>query len=149
MISDDLLGQKIAGIAPMLIEHMAAQLRQLDHIIAPAHLRILARLKQRSQTVSELARMHKVSVPSMSNTVQTLVIRGWIERTPMLEDRRRVQLKLTEEGLAATDKLQNLVTLAVAEAISVLGEEDRARLWGGLEVLCAVFDPDQDRVDPA
>jgi DNA-binding MarR family transcriptional regulator len=149
MISGDMLAQKIAGIAPMLIEHVAAQLRQLDHIIAPAHLRVLARLKARSQTVSELAKMHRVSVPSMSNTVQTLVIRGWIERAPVLEDRRRVQLELTEEGLAAMDKLQNLVTLAMAKAISGLDKEDRARLWGGLEVLYAVFDPDQERVDPA
>ncbi|MBL7201978.1 MAG: winged helix-turn-helix transcriptional regulator [Anaerolineae bacterium] len=144
MISDQRLARRIAGIAPMLMEQVSVQLRQLDQAIAPAHLRVLAHLRRHSHTVSELSRMNKVSVPSMSSTIQTMVTRGWIVRLPVQDDRRQKRLELTAEGQRTLDRVQNIVAAYMAKAISGLGEGEREQLWAGLDVLYTVFGGNQD-----
>ena len=117
----------------------SAQLREMDHAVAPIHLRVLGLLRRGSLTVGELAEMNLVSAPSMSNTVTTLVNRRWIRRIREVEDRRRVRLELTLEGEAVLEELQDLVSNHLAEAITDLSEQERKQLSAGLDVLFKVY----------
>jgi DNA-binding MarR family transcriptional regulator len=139
MQSDDTLARRIADIVPRIMHRTSAQLRQLDETIASIHLRVLALLRRGSLTVGELAEMNSVSAPSMSNTVTTLVKRGWIGRMREVEDRRRVRLELTIEGEAVLEEIQDLVSSHISEAIANLSEQERKQLSAGLDILYQVY----------
>src|SRR5689334_21674947 len=60
--------------------------------------RVLAELAAAPLTLSALAKRRRVSSQAMSALVQSLVERGWIDRTPDRRDRRQQLLALTERG---------------------------------------------------
>ena len=57
-------------------------------------------LVDKEWTVTELARMMSISRPAASRALGNLVDRGILTRWHPRKDRRRVLLKLTEEGVA-------------------------------------------------
>src|SRR3954463_15776535 len=58
-------------------------------------------LEQRDRTAGELARAISVRLPTLTQIVDALVDRGWIERRDDPADRRKVWLGLTERGREA------------------------------------------------
>ena len=77
-------------LACMRIVLQAARLR--------APFSVLARIDEQPRTPGELADLERVSAPSMTRTVASLVAGGWVDRTPDAQDRRQVNLTLTPEG---------------------------------------------------
>ncbi|MBP6997676.1 MAG: MarR family transcriptional regulator [Phycicoccus sp.] len=66
--------------------------------LAPHQFSVLARIDEQPRTPGELADLERVSAPSMTRTVASLVAGGWVDRTPDAQDRRQVNLTLTPEG---------------------------------------------------
>lgn len=67
--------------------------------LPPNHFAVLAWLDSRgTMTSAELAAAERVSAPSMSRTVGELADKGYIERTPDENDKRRVNLTISPEG---------------------------------------------------
>ena len=102
------LAHKLLGIMHRVRRRMDADLRHLDkqYLVDPAHFPVLMSLRRRPHNVSELAERLEVSLPSMSKTVTALVKRGWVERVRSKEDRRIVQLHLTDDGEAILGEMR-------------------------------------------
>jgi DNA-binding MarR family transcriptional regulator len=66
--------------------------------LAPHLMSILSGLRHGPLTPGELAARERVSAPSMSKSVATLVEQGLVERTADPEDARRCPLTLSERG---------------------------------------------------
>src|SRR3954454_21044136 len=74
-------------------------------------------LEQRDRTAGELARAISVRLPTLTQIVDALVDRGWIERRDDPTDRRKGWLNLTEKareaarfaGPAAEDRLETVL----------------------------------------
>src|SRR5262249_56758095 len=88
-------------IMPLVMRTVAAELRAAGELPTPAHFPLLHVLSERPRTLSELAALRGVSLPSMSNSVATLVGRGWIRRAEPGRDRRVLMLEVTAGGRAA------------------------------------------------
>jgi DNA-binding MarR family transcriptional regulator len=73
--------------------------------ISVEQFHILRHIRHGVRSVSELAEVKKISRPAISQAVDILVEKGLIERTPSQEDRRFIQLALTESGLAMLDDI--------------------------------------------
>src|SRR5581483_12045400 len=92
-------------------------------------------LEHRDRTAGELARAISVRLPTLTQIVDVLVERGWIERRDDPTDRRKVWLALTESGraaarfagVAAEDRLRDLMDHMTAP--------ERRALVRGLEAL--------------
>jgi DNA-binding MarR family transcriptional regulator len=89
---------KFWEVIPAVMRSTLAEARRGSHDMTPNHFRILRALSMRECSVSELAQHQDVSLPSMSDTVQTLVERGWLDRADSEHDRRVTQVKLTRKG---------------------------------------------------
>ncbi|KHK95680.1 MarR family transcriptional regulator [Microbacterium mangrovi] len=61
---------------------------------------LVALKKDGPHTLGELAARERVTAPSMNRTVNCLEESGWLTRTPDEVDRRKVNIELTDEGLA-------------------------------------------------
>ena len=131
----------ILTIVPLVMRTVAAELRAAGELPAPAHFGLLSLLASRPQplTLTELAALQGVSLPTMSNTVKAMVDRGWIRRTTPAADRRVVVLDVTGKGRATVRRVGRSAEAHLAQRLAHLDAGARQRLEDGLGVLLRAF----------
>ncbi len=130
--------REVLEIIPLVMRTVAAELRRAGQ--APSHFRLLAMLAHRASNLSELAEKHAVSLPTMSNTISTLVERGWVKRTQAAHDRRQVLIELTPAGRTVLAAIRRQAEAHVAELLAPLSQSERKTLLAGLAILREVFE---------
>lgn len=81
---------------------LARRLRsvRVTDAISDAQLSVLGTLRLHGRrTISSLAEHERVTAPSMTSTVNGLEEQGYVARTPDEDDRRRVQVDITDSGV--------------------------------------------------
>ena len=99
----------------------------------------LRALAERDRTAGELARSIVVTLPTLTQVVDGLVEREWVERYPDRSDRRKVWLRLSEKGREVYSHAREVAEQRVAETIDHLSEAERQSLVEGLEALRAAI----------
>ena len=131
--------REILKIIPLVMRTVAAELRAAGELPAPAHFGLLSMVQQQPRTLTELANLQGVSLPTMSNSVGAMVQRGWVRRAAAPEDRRGVIVELTPSGRAALDRVGRSAEIHLASALAPLDRAAARRLAGGLAILRKVF----------
>jgi DNA-binding MarR family transcriptional regulator len=131
--------RNILEIVPLVMRTVAAELRAAGELPAPAHFGLLVMLRTQPRTLTELAALQGVSLPTMSNSVTAMVRRGWARRTPPQKDRRVVLIEVTPNGRAALERVGRCAEGHLSEMLTPLDSEARRRLKAGLAVLRKVF----------
>jgi DNA-binding MarR family transcriptional regulator len=90
-----------------------------------------------SDVIAELG----VSKQTASQLVDTLVIRGYLERSADPDDRRRVLVTLTERGRAASDAVFATVEKVDAQLVAAVGAERMAHTRETLAALVDLWPP--------
>jgi len=131
--------RELLEIMPLVMRTVAAELRSAGELPAPAHFGLLMTLSERARTLTELASVRGVSLPTMSNSVTALVQRGWIRRAAPGKDRRTVLIDMTPSGRAALDRVGRIAEAHLSDVLAPLDAAARRRLVAGLGVLRKVF----------
>ena len=134
------VAREILKIVPLVMRTVAAELRAAGELPAPAHFSLLSLLATHSRTVSELAAIHGVSLPTMSNSVTALVQRGWVKRLASDRDRRVMMAGVTPAGRAALARVGRCAEGHLSEVLAPLPADGRRRLQAGLRVLRHLFE---------
>jgi len=133
------LAQQILEIFPLVMRSVFADMRRIDWKVDMSHFHLLGMLEHRSFTLSELAEMRSVSLPTISNSIHVLELRGWVERIRSKEDRRKVAVKLTEAGQEMLNNIRQHSVKRVAEVIDNVPQVDQAKISEGLIILREAF----------
>lgn len=120
---------------------LAAELRQAETPLLPPQLSALTLLGETSYNLSELAELHGVSLPTMSNTISKLVSEGWVARQRSQTDRRVVMLTLTPVGQQLIEKIGQKLINNLASQLSELPDSDLETLQASLAILQTIFTP--------
>ena len=140
MPSEKELARRILDIIPLVMRVTGAKMRQEAATgFQVSHYRMLKLLHQRPRTLSELAACQAVALPTMSRTVSALVERGWVTRTQNPENRRQVQVRITNAGEAILEHLYTRVQVHLAAYLVTLTTEEREQTLVGLEILEKAF----------
>jgi DNA-binding MarR family transcriptional regulator len=131
----------ILQIVPLVMRAVAAELRAAGELPAPAQFGLLSVLSQRPRTLTELASLQGVSLPTMSTSISSMVDHGWVRRNAPEEDRRVVMIEVTASGRGALDRVARAAETHLAEVLAPLDAPARRRLHAGLGVLRKVFTP--------
>jgi DNA-binding MarR family transcriptional regulator len=131
--------REILKIIPLVMRTVAAELRAAGEMPAPAHFGLLTMLGNQPRTLTELALLQGVSLPTMSNSISTLVERGWVKRSQPARDRRVVLIEVTPLGRSTVERVGKAAEGHLAEMLAVLDPPSRRRLQAGLGVLRQVF----------
>ena len=131
--------REILEIIPLVMRTVAAELRAVGEMPAPAHFGLLSILSVRPRMLSELASIQGVSLPTMSNSITAMVERGWVRREAPDGDRRIVMIDVTAPGRAALERVSRAAEAHLADVLAPLDLPARRRLVGGLGVLRKVF----------
>ncbi|MCS3444675.1 MarR family winged helix-turn-helix transcriptional regulator [Microbacterium phyllosphaerae] len=90
--------------------------------MSDAQLAVLATLRMHGRrTITALAERERVTAPSMTNMINGLEEQGYVVRTPDAEDRRRVQVDITDAG---TEIVAQTITRRDELLAEMLGELD-------------------------
>lgn len=119
------------------------------HGAAVGEMPVLQYLAGVSGTVvsSEIADRLKYSRARMSRILESLEQKGYIVRTPDPEDRRRVNVEISEEGRAFAEAEGKKAVSALAQQLRGLGEEDAAELVRILNKAYSITYDKDDYVD--
>jgi DNA-binding MarR family transcriptional regulator len=129
----------ILKIVPLVMRTVAAELRAAGELPAPAHFGLLTMLTAQPRSLTELAALQGVSLPTMSNSISSMVHRGWVRRTAPGGDRRIVIIEVTATGKAAVERVGRAAEAHLADVLAPLDGASRRRLRAGLSVLRRIF----------
>ena len=133
------VAREILKIIPLVMRTVAAELRAAGELPAPAHFGLLTMLSAQPRTLSELANLQGVSLPTMSNSISAMVQRGWVRRTAPPQDRRVVIIEVTPTGKAALERVGRAAEAHLSVMLAPLDAPSRRRLQAGLAVLLRIF----------
>lgn len=86
-------------------------------------------------TLGALADRERVSAPSMNRTVNCLEESGYLTRTPDEDDRRKVNIALTDTGRGVVDETVRRRDSWLEEALAALDPDQRATLRAAAEIM--------------
>ena len=113
------------------------------HAIESWEFDVLAALRRAGKpyelSPGRLLRETLVTSGTMTNRVDRLTARGFVERLPDPRDRRGVLVRLTGEGKAAVDGAFEALLAAEADLLADLPARDQTRLAALLRTLLAPF----------
>ena len=139
MISEVTLSAELVAddLRPVLLR-LARELRkETEQLGVTARQTTLLWLVKRSPGLSlaELAAEEGISPPAMSGHVDRLEAAGLIERVRSTQDRRRVGLRLTEEGTKLMRRVRARRTTWLAEHLRSLEPAELAAVEGAIPAL--------------
>jgi DNA-binding MarR family transcriptional regulator len=146
MISDVTLNheQVASELRPVLLR-LARELRkETEQLGVTARQATLLWLVKRSPGLSlaELAAEEGISPPALSGHVDRLERAGLLERVRSSEDRRRVGLRLTEEGARLMRRIRARRTTWLAERLRELDESELAAIDAAVPALLRLVGDD-------
>jgi DNA-binding MarR family transcriptional regulator len=89
-----------------------------------------------------------VSRQAASQLVDTLVVRGYLDRQVNSNDRRRMDIELTDRGRAAAAVVRAAVEKVDRQLTAMLSSVELAGLRAGLSALATIKEETQDDREP-
>ena len=89
----------------------------------------------RERSMSEISLMTGLEKSSFTRSVDQLVKNGFITRNPSENDRRIIQLSLTNKGIKAAKTIKNDFERYLESLISGFSEEEKMEFFGSLETV--------------
>jgi DNA-binding MarR family transcriptional regulator len=128
--------QALLSTLPLVHRLMIVELKQENgEDTTMPQFRVLSYLSESPLTVSDIARLRRVSFQSAGELVQTLVERGWIERIPDPNDRRQSLLHLTSEGKHAYERAQSHMVERLSGLLDSLSQGEQNMIQGAMRLL--------------
>lgn len=97
----------------------------------------------------DMIRATGVSRQAASQLIDTLVLRGYLDRRVNAADRRRMDLELTDRGRAAAAVVRTAVTTVHRHLTELVSAEELAGLRAGLAALTAINERTQGDGPPS
>ena len=101
---------------------------------------VLGGIVNQGGSAGALVRQLGVSKQAASQLIDTLVVRGYLERLPNPDDRRRVTIEATERGRAAAAAVRSAVVAVDEELAGMITTAQMKGLRTGLVALCDIRD---------
>jgi DNA-binding MarR family transcriptional regulator len=120
--------------------HRCSHLLHHQKRLYPGQGRILILLRKRgTMTQRELMDLMEIRSASLSELTEKMEQNGFIARSRCEQDRRNIDLSLTEKGMQAADEAEKERAALAQKLFGGLSDEDAARLEETLNVLCELW----------
>ena len=108
---------------------------------------VLGGMANRGGAARDLIRQLGVTKQAASQLIDTLVIRGYLERSTDPDDRRRITIELTDRGRAAAAAVRQGVESVDAELARHISPSQLRGLLAGLVALCEIRERMEDEAE--
>lgn len=138
-MSESAAVRALMEVSPALSRFIEVQLETRPQPVSMLRYRILRRLAQEQCRNSELAARVRVSSPTASAVIDSLVKSGWVQRRVDARDRRAVVLALTVDGRRELKRAERALERELTKLVAELDPNDAQRLHDGLMALMDVI----------
>lgn len=141
---------QLMEVMPLVMGFIRTQMRsQSASLLSVPQFRALAFLNRHpGSSLSNLAEHLGVTRPTASAMIERLVQRGFVNRTEHPQERRHIDLKLTEAGLTYLQQIREKTRNQIAAKLSSLSKAQLTSLTEGIAVLHQVFEEKESEVEP-
>lgn len=125
------------------IMRLSRRMRQerADGTVTDGQLSVLFVLwREGAQTLGSLSEHEGVTPPSMNRTVNALVASGFVSRTTSPDDARKVDIEITEAGIAIARETKRRRVAWFSGRLAALNAQDRAALETATATLREIAD---------
>ena len=130
----------LMDVIPLIMNLLRAETRHHMPKLSMPQLRTLIFLyRHEDASVSQVADYVGLKLPSMSKTVNALVVRKLVIRRASPEDRRCVRLRLSSRGVDELMRARRRTEARLVERLAVLGPGQQAGIVAALEALRPLF----------
>ena len=91
-------------------------------------------------SLKELSIILAIDMSTTSRTVDGLVKKGYVQRIPSREDRRRVEISLTESGVEIFETIESNNDTFFADIFNNIPIDEKMNVLHALDVMLAAFD---------
>ncbi len=141
-----LAAKKLIDIIPRMMQFIVAALKSQPCLLPMTHYRILRILQKTPMSLSELAKKIMISKASLSETIQLLIEKGWIERNPHEKDARKFILKTSSVGYDQIVEVESEIVQIVSEKLKILTPEEMDSFIQSFKVVDLIFQNDERNI---
>ena len=115
-------------------------LQQFGMDIAPHHLMIMKELKEWGTLhSSEIGGAISIAKPQMTQSIDKLIGMGMVEREPDTKDRRKISIRLTQQGRDTVERLDKIMKDFVRDKLTVLSDDELDKLAESFHYIAKTF----------
>jgi DNA-binding MarR family transcriptional regulator len=124
----DQVAENLMSLQPILTRTFSRSVKQLFDI-TPGMVYVMSSLKRNGvQNMSDIGRCQSMPKPHVTVIVDKLIEAGYAERFNDPNDRRVVNIKLTDKGLADFEAIKSSISSGLKEKLSTLSAEEIEQL---------------------
>ena len=133
--------QAVLDTVPVVMRSIRSELRShRTRDLSVPQFRILVYInKHPDASISDVAEHIGLTLPTLSKMIDLLVARQWVTRVPCSEDRRRMQLGLTERGQAMLSQAVESTRANLAGCFINLNSDQLAQVIEAMHLLQSTF----------
>ncbi len=137
---DDCVAQVLATV-PMVMRNIRQEMRshRPTDLSVPQFRAMGLIYRHGGISLSHVADHMGLTLPTVSKMIDTLVKRGLVMRETSSDDRRRLMLRLTEDGSAAYEESDRRTQERLAEALKALSPAERDEVTRAMQALRRVL----------
>lgn len=95
--------------------------------------------RAKSISLKELANILDLDISTMSRTVDSLVKKEFVHRSPSKTDRRSIDIQLIDNGLNIFNDIENKMDDKFKTVFNQIPSEDQATVFNGLNIIIEAF----------
>ena len=134
-ISSNELAERMITVMHQFAYAVKNRLPPHEMKLAPNQLHILKMVSHAPMTISELAKTHYVSTPTMSSLIDKLEKNELVKRERSKEDRRVVHAGITRKGEILMCEMFARFIQEVSQILEPMSKGDREAVMNGFDVL--------------
>jgi DNA-binding MarR family transcriptional regulator len=125
---------KVLCLLPLLIQTLRNSI-EAQKIMRINHFFVLRTLMEQPSSLKALADQQSLTAATMCSNINTLEKRGWVTRSRSKDDKRTVEIILTDEGLQVLMETMEQALQVMEKVIAHLSPEEKEYVEAGAEVL--------------
>jgi DNA-binding MarR family transcriptional regulator len=120
----DIIAENLISIHPLLYKSISKPLRTKTSV-TPAGMFVLGRLKRHGMlSMSDIGKYLAMPKPHITVIVDRLIEEGYVERQSDPNDRRIVNILITENGLRDFEQIKRIVSETLKSKLLLLSEDE-------------------------
>ena len=141
--AEDAFWESIPSIWHYVRAHIHEEVVANPIDITVGQFHILRQIRKGTNSVSALAESRWISKPAISRKVDALVNKGLVSRVPNPEDRRNLELSLTDDGDHLLSSIFDETHRWMKNQLGSLSNTELETIHQGLQALKKAFFPDR------
>lgn len=135
------LSKELFATLPSMFHFIRRTMYEIDIPLPRQQLHVLKLVRTSAVSVGEIATAMRMSTPTASTMIDALVQKKYLKRERSKEDRRKIQISITSQGIALLQQAEQAIIKELNTVFEHTTAAEREQLSQALQLLQQSFQP--------